>query len=193
MEKRPGVELDLPILPILAPLVAGCRCHERRRLRIPAERAFPLRSRPHPQYDPSVSIEENASTTLLVVDDERQLLRLMVRVLERGPYRVLSATDADEAMELLVARERDIDLVVLDVILPPKGIVPLLDRLFIHHPGMPVILTSGDTLDDAMRAQLERCRGVFLRKPFLPKLLMETVEGCLAAGRGAAHGVAEEA
>jgi CheY-like chemotaxis protein len=57
----------------------------------------------HPHYDPAVSSEESGPTTLLVVDDEPQLLRLMVRVLERGRFRVLAAENGDEAMALLVA------------------------------------------------------------------------------------------
>jgi DNA-binding NtrC family response regulator len=138
-----------------------------------------------------VSSEENVPTTLLVVDDEPQLLRLMVRVLERGKFRVLSASDADEAMGLVEAHQHEIGLVVLDVILPPNGIDDLLEHLISRHGEVPIVLTSGDTLDDAMREQLEACRGVFLRKPFMPKLLLQTVQECLAVGRSAAAGIAE--
>ncbi|MBW2272547.1 MAG: response regulator [Deltaproteobacteria bacterium] len=140
-----------------------------------------------------MSSEESASTTLLVVDDEPQLLRLMTRVLERGSFRVLSAADANEAMAILEAHHDEIRLVVLDVILPPRGIDELLDRLVTRHDGVPVVLTSGDTIDDAIRTQVEARGGVFLRKPFSPKLLLKIVQDLLAAVRGAASGVAEGA
>jgi two-component system OmpR family response regulator len=135
--------------------------------------------------------EEDAAATLLVVDDEPQLLQLMVRVLERGSYRVLAAKDGDEAMSLLEAHQREIDLVLLDVILPPNGIDALLERLGERHGGVPVVLTSGDTLELSMRERLEACGGVFLRKPFLPRRLLQTVEDCLAVTRGALPGAAE--
>jgi len=134
-----------------------------------------------------VPSEESSPTTLLVVDDEPQLLRLMVRVLERGRFRVLAAENGDEAMALLVAHPRDIGLVILDVILPPNGVGVLLDHLHERHVDVPVVLTSGDDLEGSLRRRLDACGGVFLRKPFLPKLLLRTVQERLSAEAGAAE------
>jgi CheY-like chemotaxis protein len=145
----------------------------------------------HPHYDPAVSSEESSPTTLLVVDDEPQLLRLMVRVLERGRFRVLAAENGDEAMALLVAHQHDIGLVILDVILPPDGVGALLDRLHERHVDVPLVLTSGDNLEGSLRRRLDACGGVFLRKPFLPKLLLRTVQERLSAEAGATARAAE--
>ena len=138
-----------------------------------------------------MSSEESSPTTLLVVDDEPQLLRLMVRVLERGRFRVLAAENGDEAMALLVAHPRDIGLVILDVILPPNGVGVLLDHLHERHVNVPVVLTSGDDLEGSLRRRLDACGGVFLRKPFLPKLLLRTVQERLSPQSSASAGAAE--
>jgi DNA-binding NtrC family response regulator len=106
--------------------------------------------------------------TLLVVDDEPQLLRLLTRIFERRGAVVLAAKDGDEALELFTAHLDEIDVVLLDVVIPPDGVTALLSRMLELREHVGVVLTSGDELPAALGEQLEALGGVFLRKPFSP-------------------------
>lgn len=120
--------------------------------------------------------EDPAPATILVVDDEPPLLRLLARVLERQGYSVLTARDGDEALDLFDKHLDAIDVVVLDVMIPPNGIAEVLDHMVSAHGGLAVILSSGDLPDPAISTRVKTYGGVFLRKPFLPKALLELVE-----------------
>ena len=126
--------------------------------------------------------EQNHSPTIFLVDDEPSLLRLAVRVLEAEGHRILTATRADEALRAFEECWEQIDAVILDVKIPPHGVGELLATILDRRRDMPVILTSGDDLDAALRQQLRECGGEFLRKPFLPRQLLGIVD---AAARGA--------
>jgi two-component system sensor histidine kinase RpfC len=106
--------------------------------------------------------------TVLVVDDEPQLLRLLVRVFEKRGFRVLSALDADAAAEIFDRHHAEIDAALLDIVIPPAGVEPLLSRMLGLREDVGVVLTSGDELPPALGERLEALGGVFLRKPFSP-------------------------
>lgn len=126
---------------------------------------------------------DSSETTILVVDDEPALLRLVVRVLERQSYTTLSAQAGDEAIALFDKHRDDIDGVILDVVIPPNGGGEVLDHIVTSRPDLMVILSSGDEPDPSLAARIRDHGGVFLRKPFLPKALIELVESGLASRR----------
>ncbi len=109
-----------------------------------------------------------AGRAVLVVDDEPQLLRLLVRVFEKRGFRVFPAADADEAARIFEQHRDEIDAVLLDVVIPPAGVDPLLSRMLGLREDVGVVLTSGDELPPLLRDRLEALGGVFLRKPFAP-------------------------
>jgi two-component system cell cycle sensor histidine kinase/response regulator CckA len=118
-----------------------------------------------------------AQTTILVVDDEPHLLRLLVRVLERAKFRVLPAQDGSEALDLLEKHVSEIDAVILDVIIPPNGAGEVMKAIQEADPEIRLLLSSGDQLAPALQYDLEASGGRFLRKPYVPKtLLHETQE-----------------
>jgi DNA-binding NtrC family response regulator len=129
----------------------------------------------HPHYHPNVNQENPCANAILVVDDQLQLLQLLIRVLERAGYRVLSATDAQEAISVFRERHREIGLSVLDVNIPPHGIDEVLTSMLELKDDLQVILTSGDELPDPLRDRLNACGGVFLSKPFSPKTVVREV------------------
>jgi DNA-binding NtrC family response regulator len=126
------------------------------------------------------------SATILIVDDEPHLLRLLVRIFEREGYRVLSTDAGDAALETFAAHEAEIDALVLDVIIPPRGGGEVLDAVLARRPGIGVVLASGDQLPEDMARTLAGTRGRFLRKPFLPSDLVESVRAvCAESSDGA--------
>ena len=124
--------------------------------------------------------------TILIVDDEPALIRLVSRVLERKGYATLVASDGDEAIAEFEKHKDTIDGVILDVVIPSGGGGAVLAHLAAARPDLMVILSSGDEPNDEMSARIEEYGGVFLRKPYLPKALIKLVESELAARRESA-------
>ena len=114
----------------------------------------------------------------MVVDDEAQLLRLVVRVLERAGWKARTAETMADALETFREHADEIDLVLLDVNLSERGgAEELLPPLLEMKPSLNVLLMSGDALPDALSERLASIGGEFLRKPFVPKALMRLLEG----------------
>ncbi|MFO0688761.1 MAG: response regulator [Myxococcota bacterium] len=117
--------------------------------------------------------------SVLVVDDDQQLLRLIVRLLESAGHRVRTASSLHETLALFEpgdGRLPEIDLALLDVHLAPGGgAAELLPLLQARAPGLEVLLMSGDALPEPLESELSRRGGRFLRKPFAPKALLQLV------------------
>jgi signal transduction histidine kinase len=118
------------------------------------------------------------AATLLVVDDEEDLLDGVVEALSGAGYRVLSAVSAEEALEQ-VAALAEIDMVISDVLLPGSSGATLVRRLQEIRPGLPALFISGFAPsadgDDALPEGVP-----LLRKPFSVDDLVRSV----AAGLG---------
>jgi CheY-like chemotaxis protein len=81
--------------------------------------------------------------TILLVEDDCQLLRAARRLLGKRGYRMLVATDGVQALETLRAHEGEIALVVSDMVLPRMGGRQLFGTLRAEGKTVPVLLTSG--------------------------------------------------
>ncbi len=114
---------------------------------------------------------------ILLVDDEAHIRRLMTRVLERAGHSVIAAEDGDEAREHLSERPEVIDLMVLDIVIPPRGAAEVLDEALGRRPDLPFLLISGEQIGDEIRQRMEAARGSFLRKPFRAEAILEAIDG----------------
>jgi CheY-like chemotaxis protein len=119
------------------------------------------------------------SPRILIADDESQLLRVLVRVLEKQGYTVISAPDGKAALEILRKTPEAIDAIVIDAAIDPEGAGPVLEVLAAEQPQIGVVVTSGDQLPSSLRFRLLASNGIFLLKPFLPSALVEVVEASL--------------
>jgi len=124
------------------------------------------------------------SPRVLIADDEPQLLRVLVRVLEKQGYAVVSAADSNTAIDIVRKAPLAIDTVVLDAAIGPAGASAVLELLAAEQPQIGLILTSGAQISEPLRSQLRERNGLFLLKPFPPNALVEAVERSLAKGRG---------
>jgi DNA-binding NtrC family response regulator len=79
--------------------------------------------------------------TILVVDDDPGIRALLQRVISDMGHRVIEAGDAMAALK--VVEENDVDLALVDVRMPGKDGVWLVDQIVTHHPGTPVALATG--------------------------------------------------
>lgn len=79
--------------------------------------------------------------TLLVVDDDQQVRKMLGITLKRAGYEVMICPDGDEAIEML--RREKVDLVITDIIMPEKeGLATIID-IKKTFPDLPVIAISG--------------------------------------------------
>jgi two-component system cell cycle sensor histidine kinase/response regulator CckA len=126
-----------------------------------------------------------SEATILIVDDEPALLRLVTRVLEREGYKTLSAKAGDEAIVVFDKYRDEIDGVILDIVIPPNGVEEVFDHMMAARPGLGVgvVFVSGDEPEYALAEKIELHGAVFLRKPFLPTVLVKLVVQGLAARR----------
>jgi two-component system, cell cycle sensor histidine kinase and response regulator CckA len=120
--------------------------------------------------------------TVFLVDDEGQILRLLTRVLTRAGHTVIAAEDGDEALKTFGQHAADIDVMVLDVVIPPRGGAEVLDEVLELRPDLPFMLISGEQIDEGLRVRVEAAaQGSFLRKPFHPDTVLEAIARATSA------------
>jgi two-component system cell cycle sensor histidine kinase/response regulator CckA len=113
--------------------------------------------------------------TILLVEDEKGVRVTLERALLDAGYRVITASDGDEALQVGLARIDEIDLLLSDVVMPTLSGPLLSERLLAVRPDLPVILMSGysDRLFAGDSAWTRRA--TFLQKPFMPEDLLERI------------------
>ena len=124
--------------------------------------------------------------TVLVVDDEEDLLALLRKNLKADGYNVLAASSGAEALRICKQHTGAIHLVIVDLVLPGKITgLELLQRLVSMRPEMKRLCISG-YLDEAMfRQEVPDQDTAFLQKPFTPDELLRTMRTLLDAPRQA--------
>ena len=124
-------------------------------------------------------------TTVLVVDDDPRIQSALKSLLELEGYRPLAALSGEDAVE--TAAREEIDLVLLDVLLPKMDGLATLAALKRHDPALPVIMISAQgTIETAVRAVREGARD-FLEKPLGADRLLIAIENALESSRLAAE------
>jgi CheY-like chemotaxis protein len=124
------------------------------------------------------------SGSVLVVDDEPVVRNVIVRLLEEDGCRALCAEDGDAALEIFRAERAAIDVALVDVTMPGKGGLALLDEIRELDANIPVILCSGYAQVDLAQRTAHAANVDVLVKPFQPRELAEKVRAARRA-RGA--------
>ena len=101
---------------------------------------------------------------ILIVEDEPAIVRMLERGLAAHGYRCVSADNGDDGARLAV--EEDVDLVLLDIMLPGLSGHEVLKRIRFRRPGLPVLmLTARDDMQSKVGA-LDGGADDYLTKPF---------------------------
>jgi two-component system cell cycle sensor histidine kinase/response regulator CckA len=120
------------------------------------------------------------ATTILLVEDEEQVRRLLETFLRRAGYNVLAAPGAQQALELFAQHTATIDVVVTDMLMPGLTGVELARALDKQRSGLPVLFMSGYACNDG--ADIESRPGsAFLAKPFSMPQLTAQLQALLGA------------
>ncbi|MDZ7678627.1 MAG: PAS domain-containing protein [Acidimicrobiales bacterium] len=126
---------------------------------------------------PSPTRAEGGVATVLVVEDEAMVARLVCRVVEGAGYEVLMASDGDEALELLGANS--VDAVLTDLNVPGTSGEALLDAMRGRDEHLPIVVASGGIGADGMDGAGDRHGVTWLPKPFSNDALLHAVHGAL--------------
>ena len=109
--------------------------------------------------------------TVLLVDDEEMIVEVGQAMLENLGYRALTAGSGREALDLYEKQKGEIDLVILDIIMPDMGGSETFDRLKAINGNVNVLLSSGYSINGRVTEIMDRgCIG-FIQKPFSIKAL----------------------
>lgn len=113
----------------------------------------------------------SAERTVLVVDDDAQILRLLESMLKPRRVKVLAAPLPSEALR--IAESEAVHLLITDIQMPEMDGRKLADRFLVLHPEASVLFISGRAAEPA------GARTRFLRKPFFPSQLVEMLKELL--------------
>jgi len=116
--------------------------------------------------------------TILVVDDQKDLLLEMQGVLEKAGYKVLTANGGNECVSLYRKLMEDIHLLVIDVVMPEKDGKQVLAEILDINPTARIVVTSGFSRD-YVRAYLKRGAWGFAQKPIDPPQFLGILRGVL--------------
>jgi len=117
----------------------------------------------------------DGTDTVLLVDDEEIVVGVGKQMLEKLGYSVLIARSGQEAVDVYKNRPDDVDLVLLDMIMPGMEAGDTYDKLKSINPAIKVLLSSGYSLDQKAGAIIDRgCNG-FIQKPFNMKILEDKI------------------
>jgi DNA-binding NtrC family response regulator len=135
-----------------------------------------------PQSDSRLAGEAPRGLETVLVAEDDSAVRLLARVsLQRCGYRVLEASNPEEAVRIALDYTEPIHLLLSDVIMPESEGAPLIERLREGRPDLRLLYMSGYT-DDAIVHHGVLDEGIpFLQKPFTPHALAQKVRRVLDA------------
>ncbi len=117
--------------------------------------------------------------TILLVDDDEGVRDVARRILEKVGYSVLMASDGQEAIRVFDEHTDEIDMALLDVVMPKLGGKAVFDHIQETRPEMPVLFASGYSLD-AIHSGFVLDEGMqLIQKPYQINALMRRVRDML--------------
>jgi len=139
-----------------------------------------------PASEKKVAMEEitkneiaRGTETILLVEDEMIVLVVNREMLESLGYRVHAVNRGQEAVAVYTEKRNEIDLVILDMVMPGISGSETFDRLRAVNPGVKVLLSSGYSLNGEAQHIMDRGCDGFLQKPFQIEKLSQKVRELL--------------
>jgi len=126
--------------------------------------------------------------TIMLVEDEPRVRKLMVDVLAGCGYKVLEAMRGREALRIAKQHEGKISLAIVDVVMPEMSGPELIRQLKRLRPRMRVMYISGYTEEAIVHHGIPESGAAFLQKPFLPVELARKVREVLDTRTNSANG-----
>lgn len=124
----------------------------------------------------------NGTGVILVIEDEEMVMAVCRAMLERLGYSVLEAKTGQEAVNVVKTYDGDIDLAMLDILLPDISGNAIYPFLMEARPNLKVIVYSGYSIDGPAKEILDAGAQDFLQKPFSIAELSEKLKKVLEGG-----------
>ena len=117
--------------------------------------------------------------SILLVEDEDMVRTVAERALTRHGYKVMTASNGEEALEILELGDTEFDLIISDVVMPVMDGPTMVRKVRQKRPDMPILFMSGYA-EEQLRKSIDLDRVQFLPKPFSVKQLAEAAQGALS-------------
>ena len=118
--------------------------------------------------------------TILLVDDESTVLKVMTRSLEKSGYRVIPAEDGDQGFALYSQHQRDVRLVITDMAMPGMDGPALIAALKKLNPSVKIICTSGFGSSAGKNSVNELGVHAILSKPCNSRIILQAIQDALS-------------
>jgi len=137
----------------------------------------------HPAQKHEITSEEpenkEATETILVVEDEETVRKLVVKILETSGYNVLSAHDGNSAIEVATNNKEKIDLLLTDVIMPGRNGIEVYKEISALRKDIKVLYMSGYTYNIIAEYGVAEDSTNFIQKPLTVNFLTSKVREIL--------------
>ena len=119
------------------------------------------------------------SETILVVDDEELIRDLAARILTKSGYRVITASNGEEALKVYQSQSNEISLIILDLIMPTMGGKDCLKKILEIDPQARVLIASGYSAAGKTKETIDVGAKGFVNKPYDVRQVLQAVRDVL--------------
>lgn len=123
--------------------------------------------------------DSQKESTILLVDDEPMILEVSAEILRILGYKVLTAENGEDALNLYNTAQEDIDLVILDMIMPGMSGSEVVNRMREIRSDVKILLISGRKINEETKDVMNAGYNGFIQKPFSINTLSATVREIL--------------
>ncbi|MBW1938989.1 MAG: PAS domain S-box protein [Deltaproteobacteria bacterium] len=103
---------------------------------------------------------------ILLVDDNEIIRNLGHEILSKVGYTILTARDGETALELYHQKKNEIDLIILDLMMPGMGGQKCLEKLLQVNPKVKVLIASGQADNNSIKTEMGTVTKDFIAKPY---------------------------
>ena len=117
--------------------------------------------------------------TILVVDDEARMRKLIKDFFVKKEYKILEAPDGEKALELYRQYKNEIDIILLDVMMPKMDGWSVLKQIRKEDDQIPIVMLTARSEENDELLGFKLGAQEYITKPFSPKILVARVESIL--------------
>lgn len=132
------------------------------------------------QVESSLQDIKRGTETILVAEDDLEVQNLICDALNSLGYKVVKASNGEEALKIFEENNRNFDLLITDVVMPKMSGAELVEIISKKEPNLKVLFTSGYTGEQMIRSGIKKREINFLAKPYsidvLAKKIREIIE-----------------
>lgn len=129
--------------------------------------------------DEKINITKQGTETILLAEDDADLRRLAKELLVEFGYKVIEASDGEEALRLYAGHQDVVDMLILDVIMPKMNGLAVYEEINKLTPGIKTLFTSGYTADYMTQKGIPHEQFNFIQKPVSPTTLLRKIREVL--------------